>query len=431
MRCIHSQTIPYAEFRSLVNYLVRSGRADLFLSGAGNTAEHMNYIGLDTEDELEITGETPREEIAGFVFPAIVPVLGFLNYPLGFAMHDLTSSKTSVLPGGVFRKYKYYLIYDSHAHMLKAFIKDDQLAVPDEIWPLRLPPIPDLFAPPSPAEGRIRQSLSRDEYLSGVRRTLDYIRNGYIYQLNLSIKYSLPAPAYDAAGLFLHLWEAYPAPFYVWFRFGRYQILSTSPERFLRADRGKVRSEPIKGTLAFDRLTPDLKRYLRDSPKESAELSMIVDMIRNDISTNCNYGSVKVENHKSIFAVDNLLQMYSAVTGRLRADKTCLDLLLDAFPGGSITGCPKRKAIQIIDELEPHARDSYCGSFFRLLDEKTMDSSITIRTGFYDKKAGVLNFFAGSGIVADSDPEREYKETTAKAGKFLKALGVYSLDYVP
>jgi para-aminobenzoate synthetase component 1 len=431
MQSIHSQTLPFAEFCGLVEYLVRSDRADLFLSGPGFPGEHMNYIGLDIDDELTITGEMSREEISRFVFSTEKPVLGFLNYPLGFAYHDLISSKSSLFPAGIIRKYKYYLIYDSQAQYLEILASDAIRSSPDELLRNFHQSGTDAVAPTTPIEERIRQSLSRDEYIRRVGETLGYIRDGYIYQLNLSIKYTVTAPDFDTAGLFLYLWKAYPAPFYVWFRLGRYQLLSTSPERFLRADGGQVRSEPIKGTLAFESLSPDLKRYLKESPKESAELSMIVDMIRNDISINCEYGSVGVRNHKSIFAVDNLLQMYSTVTGALREGKTCLDLLLDAFPGGSITGCPKRKAIEIIDRLEPHVRDSYCGSFFRIDDENTMDSSITIRTGYYDKKAGELSFFAGSGIVADSNPEGEYEETAAKAGKFLKALGLECSRNVP
>ncbi len=414
----------------MVNHLVRSGRADLFLSGRGYPGEHMNYIGLDIFHELTLTMETGREEISRFVFSTPQPVLGFLNYPLGFGYHGLTSSKLSSFPLGVIRKYMYYLRYNEQSEWLEILGENDNCSAAEEILAIPSALKAAATTPKAGGQKNLRQSLSRDDYIGRVGETLDYIRDGYIYQLNLSIRYTIPVRDYDAAALFLDLWRTHPAPFYVWFRLGRYQVFSTSPERFLRVDEGRVRSEPIKGTLAFDKLTPDLKRYLRDSPKESAELSMIVDMVRNDISINCAYGSVEVRNHKSIFAVDNLLQMYSNVTGELKSGRTCLDLLLDAFPGGSITGCPKRKAIEIIDRLEPHARDSYCGSFFRIDNERTMDSSITIRTGYYDSIAGELNFFAGSGIVADSVPEREYEETTAKAGKFLRALGFDSKECV-
>ena len=114
--------------------------------------------------------------------------------------------------------------------------------------------------------------------------------------------------------------------------------------------------------------------------------------------------------------------MYSNVRGELRPDSTCVDLLYEAFPGGSITGCPKKMAMILIDELEPHCRDIYCGTFFVIHDQRNMDSSIAIRSGYYDKGEGRLNFYAGSGIVVDSDPEKEYLETTAKAAKFLNLI---------
>ncbi|MDH4157807.1 MAG: chorismate-binding protein, partial [candidate division Zixibacteria bacterium] len=224
----------------------------------------------------------------------------------------------------------------------------------------------------------------------------------------------------DAAELFMYLWRRKPASFYSFFHSGPYRVISTSPERFLQVRDGQVLSQPIKGTLRFEHFDDALARKLTTSTKEDSELSMIVDLIRNDISYNCRYGSVRVENHKSTFVVDNLLQMYSNVTGILKPDRTCVDLLLDAFPGGSVTGCPKRMSMQLIDQLEPHTRDIYCGSLFVLRDRLNMDSSVAIRTGFLDTDSGELNIYGGSGIVIDSDPEAEYLETLAKAEKFIQ-----------
>ena len=137
----------------------------------------------------------------------------------------------------------------------------------------------------------------------------------------------------------------------------------------------------------------------------------------------CEFGSVRVENHKSVFRVDNLLQMHSHVTGRLKPGSTVLDLLLDAFPPGSVTGCPKKRSCEIIDSLEPHSRDVYCGTLLAIYGRRDMDSSVAIRTGFLDTGAGFFHFYAGSGIVTDSSPSCEYAETLAKADKFLQLLG--------
>ncbi len=257
--------------------------------------------------------------------------------------------------------------------------------------------------------------------MNGVRRTLELIREGQTYQLNLSIRFDQHAPGLDSLALFLDLFRRHPAPFYAWLNSRNQRILSTSPERFLKVENGRVLSQPIKGTTLFETYSPALKNALRANKKESAELSMIVDLIRNDISHHCVYGSVQVQDHKSVFQVDNMLQMYSNVTGTLRNNSDCLDLLFAAFPGGSVTGCPKKRALELIDTLEPHARGVYCGSIVYIKDEQNMDSSICIRTAVHDLDKKSLCFHAGSGIVIDSNPKQEYRETLGKAKKFLRS----------
>ena len=210
------------------------------------------------------------------------------------------------------------------------------------------------------------------------------------------------------------------------FRVGEQVVVSTSPERFLRVRDGEVLSQPIKGTRAFDTFRQQVMDELTTSPKEDAELSMIVDLVRNDISAHCEYGSVKVFGHKSAFVVDNLVRMYSNVAGRLKPGSDVVDLLLDAFPPGSVTGCPKKRTLEIIDRLEPHARGVYCGSMVALFDPHNMDSSVAIRTGCLDTSSGFFHFYAGSGIVIDSLPRAEYAETLAKAGKFFQHMRVRS-----
>ncbi len=422
MRCVHSQPLAFDEFRSLAEFLLRNRRADLFLSSPGFAGHDSHFIAVDPTDELEITENIGRAEISDFAFSDDRPVFGFLGYPYGIHRKGISSNNTARIPMGNARKYKYYFKYRASESVLEIYNVDDDSSVLD-ILPQGLSTEP--VTRHKEAQGRVEfeQWQSRNDYIDGVKRTLEYIRAGYIYQLNLTLEYVARIPAFDARSFFMGLWRTFPAPFYAWYDCGRYQLFSTSPERFLKVDRGKVRSEPIKGTVQFREYLPGLTAKLTDSPKESAELSMIVDMVRNDISQNCRYGSVLVKNHKSVFQVDNLLQMYTLVTGTLKEGKTCVDLLLDAFPGASVTGCPKKKAMEIIDELEPHSREIYCGVFFRVEDETTMDSSITIRSGYYDREDARLHFYAGSGIVADSIPENEYEETVSKAGKFIQTLG--------
>ena len=216
------------------------------------------------------------------------------------------------------------------------------------------PDTPEIPSPTGLPSAPPAVSLDGPAYRAGVSETLERILSGTTYQLNLSTRFTWDCPDLDSLSLFRAMRAAHPAPFYAWMTSGPYRVLSTSPERFLRVEDGEVLSQPIKGTLRFDRYAPELEKELTGSPKESAELSMIVDLIRNDISTHCEYGSVTVDSHKSVFAVDSLLQMYANVRGTLRQAGDCLDLFFDAFPGGSVTGCPKHSSMTIIEELEPH-----------------------------------------------------------------------------
>jgi para-aminobenzoate synthetase component 1 len=410
------------KFLAIAEMLARHFDADLFLADSGYLGEGVSFIGVEPCREMIVTETMLKDDIAEFVFSDSDPTFGFLSYSFGMKLRDTITEKRTEFPFGHLKKYTTVLEYRRAVGELVVYSGGDQLS--EEIRrAISSAEATADFQISSHSQRVLVQSLSRERYIDRVRETLELIREGYTYQLNLSIRFTIERESLDALSLFTHLHKTYPAPFYAWFRSGQHQIVSTSPERFLRVDDGRVLSQPIKGTLRFERYAESLVRALTESPKEGAELSMIVDLIRNDISLNCECGSVRVGGHKSTFVVDNLVQMYSSVLGILKSDRTCVDLLLDALPGGSVTGCPKKKSMQIIDELEPHARDVYCGSFFVIKDQKHMDSSIAIRTGYYDTATGAFHFFAGSGIVVDSDPEKEYDETVAKAGKFLKVLG--------
>ncbi|RWU03410.1 anthranilate synthase component I family protein [Pseudodesulfovibrio sp. S3] len=392
----------------------------MLLSADGYPAQTASVIGVRPVDELVFTNTTAPETVKTFCFGSPGPALGFVSYEYGMGLRNVSSSKSHDFPLGHLKKYAAVITYqDNRAEIVSP---DTHLA---EALADRLSRTPNAHSAhaviglPGTAP---ELSLDQTAYEAGVGETLERILSGHTYQLNLSTRFSWHCPDLDALGLFLSLKQRHPAPFYAWITSGPKRVLSTSPERFLRVQEGRVLSQPIKGTcrLGKDRLMAEER--LTGSAKESAELSMIVDLVRNDISANCEYGSVRVEHHKSVFAVDGLLQMYSDVCGVLRSDRDCLDLFFDAFPGGSITGCPKKRSMEIIEELEPHTRGVYCGSVVCIRDERNMDSSIAIRTAVHDTDTGVLESYAGSGIVVDSNPAREYQETLAKAAKFL-ALG--------
>ena len=265
-------------------------------------------------------------------------------------------------------------------------------------------------------------SLSRADFLAAVQSALRYIHAGDIYQVNLAQRLSAPCPV-SGWDYFERLSAVSPAPFSAFFGCGDFSVASSSPELFLRLSGSHILTRPIKGTrprsadpLRDAQLTYELQR----SEKEMAELVMITDLLRNDLGRVCEYGSVQVPELVRLERYAQVQHLVSTVEGRLRGGVTHLDALAACFPGGSITGAPKIRAMEIIDELEPVARGPYCGCHGYLGFNRESELSITIRTAVL--RNGMAWFHVGAGIVADSKPEAEYDETLAKAGGLLAAL---------
>ncbi|HTH46276.1 MAG TPA: aminodeoxychorismate synthase component I [Candidatus Limnocylindria bacterium] len=276
--------------------------------------------------------------------------------------------------------------------------------------------------PQPTAQPEVTSSLSRADFLTAVNCALRYIRAGDIYQVNLSQRLSAPCPL-NGWDYFERLTAVSPAPFSAFFDCGDFSVVSSSPELFLRLSGSHILTRPIKGTRPRDadplrdaQLTYELQR----SEKEMAELVMITDLLRNDLGRVCEYGSVQVPELVRLERYAQVQHLVSTVEGRLRDGITHLDALAACFPGGSITGAPKIRAMEIIDELEPVARGPYCGCHGYLGFNRESELSITIRTAVL--RDGMAWFHVGAGIVADSKPEAEYDETLAKAGGLLAAL---------
>lgn len=271
-------------------------------------------------------------------------------------------------------------------------------------------------------EGAVSSNLSRVGFLSAVERAQRYIQAGDIYQVNLSQRLAAPCP-FSGWELFEGLLAVSPAPFAAYFDCDDFQIASSSPEQFLRLSGPHITTRPIKGTRPR---SPDPTRdaqlayELQTSPKELAELVMITDLLRNDLGKVCEYGSVQVPELAKLERFPQVQHLVSTVEGRLRTEVTHFAALASCFPGGSITGAPKFRAMEIIDELEPLARGPYTGSHGYLGFNRESQLSISIRTAIH--QTGTAYFQVGAGIVADSVPAAEYDETLAKAGGFLAAL---------
>ena len=271
--------------------------------------------------------------------------------------------------------------------------------------------------------GKAASNFTRSAYLAAVRRTIDYIAAGDIFQVNLSQRFSLPCRGSSFA-LYSRLRRSNPSPFgaYLSYPFGA--VLSSSPERFLKVVGRHVETRPIKGTRprtgdeVCDRL---LRRQLLESEKDNAELTMIVDLERNDLGRVCSYGTVRVTEKRVLETYARVFHLVATVEGDLHEGKDVVDLLKAAFPGGSITGAPKIRAMQIIDELEPTARSVYTGAVGYFGLDGTCDLNIAIRTVLL--AGGVAHVQVGGGIVADSDPEAEFQETLDKGRAVFSALG--------
>ncbi len=284
-------------------------------------------------------------------------------------------------------------------------------------------------ASPAPAIGShwaiaARPDLTGADYKAMVRRTIDYIEAGDIYQANITQRFRARLNAgIDRFDLYQALRRRNPATFAAFVEFGDIAILSSSPERFLLLDKGRVETRPIKGTRPRGKTKMEdeaLAAELRASEKDRAENLMIVDLLRNDISRVCRPGSVKVPILWGLESYATVHHLVSVVTGEMLPGNGAVDLLRATFPGGSVTGAPKIRAMEIIDELEPTSRGPYCGSLAYLGFDGALDSNILIRT--YCVKGEDLTFQVGGGIVADSDPVLELEESLTKAKALIETL---------
>jgi para-aminobenzoate synthetase component 1 len=267
-----------------------------------------------------------------------------------------------------------------------------------------------------------RSNFTRDEYIRAVKKVKDYIYAGDIYQANLTQRFQTETREHPWS-LYKRLRRLNSAPFAGYFNAVDGQVCSSSPERFLKGEGRRVETRPIKGTRPRSADSDEDRRLARElmaSAKDRAELSMIVDLERNDLGRVCSYGSVQVEEHAVIESYATVHHLVSTVTGDLHPGRDVVDLLRGSFPGGSITGAPKIRSMEIIDELEPTARSVYTGSLGYLGYNGNYDLNIAIRTIIV--KDGRAYFQVGGGIVADSVPEDEYQETLDKGKAMFEAL---------
>ena len=270
--------------------------------------------------------------------------------------------------------------------------------------------------------GNLESNFTKEAYIKAVKKAKKYITAGDIYQVNLSQRFKVRL---DTEPFELHkiLRTINPAPFACFLNFGDVKIISASPERFLKKVGRNVETRPIKGTRPRGE-TPKkdmkLKEELVKSAKDRAENLMIIDLERNDLGRICDYGSVRVSEFMACEEYSTVFHLVSTVQGKLRSEVDAIDCLTNCFPGGSITGAPKIRSMEIIEELEPVKRSVYTGSIGYISFDGNMDTSIAIRSLIMKGKNAY--FQVGGGIVYDSDPEKEYQETLDKAKALIEAI---------
>ncbi len=377
-------------------------------------------------------------------FPAQIPfwggAVGYFSYDLCHFVERLPTTATDdlQLPESYFGFYDTILAFDNLQH--KAYIASTGFPELEENQRLkrarlRLKAMKDRLRSSSPrnrhsdppstrnlAESVLKSNFTPEDYIKAVNRVREYIAAGDVFQVNLSQRFEtdLTIPPYE---LYRRLRQINPAPFASYLNFDGVTIVSASPERFLRLDGDWVETRPIKGTRPRGRSPAEdamLAQELLQSTKDRAENVMIVDLERNDLGRVCQYGTVKVTELAILETFPTVFHLTSTVTGKLRPEKNRIDLLKATFPGGSITGAPKVRAMEIIDELEPTRRSVYTGAIGYLSFGNNLDLNIVIRT--FIIKGGKAYFQVGGGIIYDSDAEAEYKETLDKAKALIQAL---------
>lgn len=351
--------------------------------------------------------------------------IGYFGYDLARRVERLPETATDAehIPDMMIGIYDWALVVD-HREQTACLISHGFDAQTQQDWPSLCALFEGTQAATSHASfevhAEVTSNMSLPSYASAFDRIKRYIVEGDCYQVNLAQRFSAPATG-DAWQAYLQLRKISPAPFMAYMNLPHLQVLSASPERFLQVVGDHVETRPIKGTRPrAEDAAQDAEnaRELQTSLKDRAENLMIVDLLRNDISKSCTH--VRADRLFALESFANVHHLVSTVTGKLAPNMTAIDLLRGCFPGGSITGAPKLRAMQIIEELEPNRRGLYCGAIGYIGFDGNMDTNITIRTAIYNNNE--IRFYAGGGIVADSEMQKEYRETWDKASSMLSLV---------
>ncbi len=409
--------------------LVAEPCATLVTQGEQTEIRDASGVSYAADDPFELVRKQLGE------FNASMPGIPFAGGALGYWSYDLarryhrvpaTTQDAEHLPEMAVGIYDWAIIIDHQelsARLVSWQRRSETAAVLPRILE-RLSKLPSILQRGESfrVHGTISSNLTQETYRNAFDAVQKYLQEGDCYQVNLAQRYAAQASG-DAFEAYLELRGMSPAPYSAFLDWPQAQILCASPERFLQVKQGRVETKPIKGTRARSSNEAEDKRLaeeLRHHPKDRAENLMIVDLLRNDLGKSCKPGSVRTPKLFEVESFANVHHLVSTVEGELQDGYDALDVLRDCFPGGSVTGAPKQRAMEIIEQLEPHRRGVYCGSIGYVGYDGNMDSNIAIRTLIYSD--ATIRCWAGGGLVADSLSDAEYQETLDKVAAMLELL---------
>lgn len=392
---------PLSIFESLYNGF---GSFLLESPNAKGNLERYSFVGIDPAQTITDFETLKKTDLKHGAF-------GFLSYDFGWEIEELPQLAKDDLhiPRLLFVVPETLIVFDHRKQEIE--ILSDK---PNEIIDRLGPETKNHREFHSRGKPNLRSNLTKDNFEKIVRQAKEYISAGDIYQVNLSQRFQTRIEE-QPFEIYKRLRKINPSPFASYFDLGELQLVSCSPERLIKLENGIAETRPIAGTRPVTAASQEL---LLD-PKERAEHIMLVDLERNDLGRVCEYGSVKVDETMIVEKYSHVIHIVSNVKGNLRKDKDRFDLIKAMFPGGTITGCPKIRSMEIIEKLEPVKRGPYTGCIGYIMKDK-MDLSITIRTIAVKRDTAYIQ--VGAGIVADSIPEKEYLETLHKAQAMLEAL---------
>jgi para-aminobenzoate synthetase component 1 len=394
-------------------------------------------VSIEENNLKKITKENPFNVLEGILanFNIQETSLPFAGGALGYFSYELSQSSIKKnkdhvgMPLMMIGIYDWALIVDHQektaciaSHLINKDTKDYLTTLTKKLKSVK--PNNQLFK----INSNIKSLLNFEAYDLMVNKILSFIKEGDVYQINISNKYIVSCEGNSWTG-YKKLREINRAPFMAYFHFDDFDILCGSPERFIQSHSKRVETRPIKGTEPRD-INPikdkENAEKLLASEKDRAENLMIVDLLRNDLSKNCIPGSVNVKALCELKSYSNVHHLESIIEGVLKPHSTLTKLLKDCFPGGSITGMPKKRSMEIISDLEPHRRDIYCGSIGYIGFNHNMDTNIAIRT--LVRKDNNIHFYSGGGIVAQSNSKNEFDEISFKASNIRKWITFFKAD---